>query len=245
MKKIQYTDFKTFVTTKKAPVQYVDFSTHYVIQAKDGYFEYETIIVKDSNADQTDFEAGIKLTANQTIIDTDGAFITRPKAAKAGWAFDAIPIEVTTSKLNSWESKLVDGTNRSGITSKIYNGMGDEITLSLLETTAVKTIVDFEPPYDYEVIGGQVQQNSKPLTNIRVWVTAVPDVPAGSGGSKEMVGGINLKFLDPADKIEADGRVSKYMTYNATYHTNKLRLTFKYDVGVQHDILIIFEVFKA
>jgi hypothetical protein len=60
-----------------------------------------------------------------------------------------------------------------------------------------------------------------------------------------MIGGVNLKFVDPSDKVEADGRVSKYMSYSATYHTNKLRVILKHNAGIQHEVMLIIEMFKV
>lgn len=177
--------------------------------------------------------------------DNDEAIITRPKAAKAGWTYFLNPVEFTTSKLDSVHSKKHDGNNRSNATYKIYDANDVEITAVENESNAVKTVVDYEPTHDYEIIGGQLQQHTKPATNIRLWVVGVPDVPENYGGSKEMVGGVNLKFIDPTDKVNADGRVSKYMAYSSTYHTNKLRLILKHNPGIQHEVMMIFEMFKA
>jgi hypothetical protein len=202
----------------------------------------DSIVENHVNIPTIDNEISVKI--NQPK-DADDAIIIRPKAAKTGWTYFLNPVEFTTAKLNSIHSKKHDGSNRTNTTYKIYDSNDVEITAVQDELNAVKTIVDFEPLYDYEIIGGQLQQHTKPNTNIRLWVIAVPDVPENSGGSKEMVGGVNLKFIDPADKVSADGRVSKYMTYNATYHTNKLRLILKHDAGIQHDVMMVFEMFKA
>lgn len=176
--------------------------------------------------------------------DTNGRIMVRPTAAAAGWVFSLIPIEFSTAKLNSLHAKKPDGTSRAGISYKIYDANDAEITDAQNEGNAVKTVIDFEPPHDYEIIGGYVQQKVTPTTDMRMWVVAVPDVPEAYGGSKEMVGGVNLKFIDPTDKVNADGRVAKYMAYNATYHTNKLRLIVKHDAGIQHDLLLILEMFR-
>lgn len=194
-------------------------------------------------ADAIDFLKGSEVRLDE-LKDIDGNLLIRPKAAKAGWVFGMIPIEITTAKLNCYTAQLVDGTTRSGITAKIYDEDDVEITTQEGEVNAVKTIIDFEPTFDYEIIGGQLQQKTKPTTTVRTWVIAVPDIAAPTG-SKEMIGGVNLEFLDPADKVNADGRVSKYMAYNATYHTNKLRFVFKHNAGVQHDVLIVLDLFRA
>lgn len=203
------------------------------------------LIINDGSNDITIISNAINFLKDIQQLDSDGSVIIRPKAAKKGWVFGIIPLEFTTSKLNSVFSKLPDNTNRSGITYKIYDSNDSEITNSQNEVDAVKTVIDFEPTYDYELIGGQIQQHTKPTTDIRLWVVAVPDISVSYGGSKEMVGGVNLKFIDPADKVNADGRVSKYMTYNATNHTNKMRLIIRHDAGVQHDLIIFFDIFRA
>jgi hypothetical protein len=178
-------------------------------------------------------------------LDSDGASLIRPKAAKAGWTYHLLPIEFTTSKLSSLYAKKPNGDNRSGITYQIFNSDGDEISGSQYESTAVKTVVNFEPTYDYEVIGGHIQQHTKPTTDVRLYVVAVPDVSEAYGGSKEMVGGVNLKFIDPTDRITADGRVSKYMVYNSVYHTNEISVIVRHEAGVQHELLLLLEIFKA
>jgi hypothetical protein len=188
---------------------------------------------------------GTKTRPQKIDLDTDGAAISRPKAAKKGWVFSLLDIEFKTAKIGSFYSKQKDGTDRTGIGIKFYDVNETEITSSENEANCVKTVVTFEPTYDYEVIGGQLQQIDKPVTDIRVWVIAVPDVPYAYGGSREMIGGVNLKFIDPTDKIYADGRVAKLMSYSATYHTNKLEFTLKHEAGVQHDIMILLELFRA
>jgi hypothetical protein len=239
---LEWTTFKLQIINK-GKLRFVDRDVMYLCY----YNDLETSILKDSGSDQTDFETNYKSLANKSVenLDTDGAVILRPKAAKAGWTYFLCPIEFTTSKLASVVSKQADNTDRSGITYKIYNSSNVEITDSADEATATKTVVDFEPSYDYEVIGGQIQQHTKPTSDIRVWVIGVPDISEAYGGSKEMVGGVNLKYIDPTDKVSADGRVTKYLAYNATYHTNKLRLIIRHDAGIQHDLLLVLEMFKA
>ena len=45
--------------------------------------------------------------------------------------------------------------------------------------------------------------------------------------------------------VKVDGRAPKYMTYNATYHTTKLRLVFRHAAGYKHKMHMVFELFKA
>lgn len=238
---LSWTDFKAQVISK-GKLRYADRGSFYIIE----YGDLRCSINKDSGADQTDFETNYKSLGNKTVesVDVDGAQILRPKAAKSGWTYLLCPIEFTTAKLNSISATKYDNSNRAGITYKIYDSNDVEITTSQNEGSAVKTVIDFEPSFDYEIIGGHLQQHTKPTSNIRLWIVGVPDISEQSGGSKEMVGGINLKFIDPSDKVNADGRVSKYMKQHQTLHTNKLRMILRHDAGVQHEVMMILEMFK-
>lgn len=239
---LNWTDFKTKIFNK-GKLRYIDRESFYICK----YDDFQCSFNKDNETDHVDFENNYKSHANKNIenIDQDGALISRPKAAKSGWTYFMCPVEFATSTLNSAYCNKYDNTNRAIVTYKIYDSNNNEITDILNEINAVKTIIDIEPNYDYEIIGGQLQQYIKPNSDIRLWVVAVPDVPEQYGGSKEMVGGVNLKYIDPTDKVHADGRVSKYMTYSASNHTNKLRLILRHDAGIKHDLMMVLETFKA
>ena len=243
---VTWTEFKKFVDARWLSIQYVEISGNYHMKAIDGYFELECILpIGVDNADTNDFEANYKAAGNKSFSDVDGTPNLRMKAAKKGWVYALIPMEATTSTVGGVDSKLVDGTDRAGISIKIYDSDDAEITDPANEGNAVKTVLSFEPTYDYEIIGGQLQQIEKPTTDIHVWIIAVPDVPAAYGGSKEMIGGVDLKFIDPTDKLQADGRVSKLMSYSATYHTNKLHAVLKHGAGVKHSFMMCIELFHA
>ena len=204
--------------------------------------------VNDGTADisgvsnQIDYLKGIVVTPK----DADGSVIMRAKAAKAGWTYHLTAPEFTTSKIDSLYHKDVAGTDLSQCTVKYYDASNVELTTQgTCDTDCVKTVFSFEPAWDYEIIGGTIKTVGAVTENVRVWVIAVPDIPAIYGGSKVMVQSVNLKFIDPNNGIEADGRASKYMTYSATYHTNKLQLILKHPAGHQEDIMMAFEVYKA
>src|SRR6185295_3446720 len=90
-------------------------------------------------------------TFNYNNKDVDGALIVRQKAAKKGWSFWAIPIELTTSTLATLYCKTADGNDIPGITCKIYDANNAEITTGGLANinlaACVKTVIDFEPAF--------------------------------------------------------------------------------------------------
>lgn len=181
-----------------------------------------------------------------TPKDIDGSVIIRSKAAKAGWTYHLTAPEFVTSTISSLYHKDVAGSDLNESTLKFYDTNNVElITQGTCDTDCVKTVLSFEPTWDYEIIGGTVKTSEAVTENIRIWVVAIPDVTAQYGGSKVMVQGINLKFVDPDNGVEADGRVAKYMTYSATNHTNKLQLIIKHPAGVKVAMIIAFEVYKG
>lgn len=181
-----------------------------------------------------------------TPKDADGSIISRTKAAKAGWTYHLTAPEFVTATINSLVHQDVSGNNLNEASVKFYDTNNTELTTQgSCDTDCVKTVFTFEPTWDYEIIGGTLKTLGSVTQNVRVWVVAVPDVSAQYGGSKVMIQGANLKFIDPNNGIEADGRASKYMTYSATYHTNKLQVTIKHPAGCKEEIMMAFEVFRA
>lgn len=209
-------------------------------------FEPADIDVEDNAADLSDFETNFKAGANKKLEskDSDGTALSRTKITTTGWSFQLHSLEFKTSQLDSVYSKKADGTDIGFANIKCYNAAGTLLTTQeSCDTDAVKTVIDWEPTYDYECLGGMLKQLTAPTEDIRVWVIGVPDVPAAYGGSKEFVSSVNLKYMS-GDGVTADGRAPKYMTYSATYHTNKLRLVFTHAAGYKHSMQMIFEIFR-
>lgn len=252
-KKLEWTDFKAFVAAKLVSMQYLEDAKFYYIYAVDGAIQVSCQLDKNpsDNTDLNDFVNNYKPTANTNLnqLDTDGAMIVRNKAAKKGWTFCSLPFEFETARLSdTLYSKDASDNSRSFITLKAYNSSDVEVTtpgvLGANYATITKTVIDFEPPYDFEIIGGDLRTLTTITDDMRLWIIAAPDIPAGSGGSKEMGGGINIKYLAPGNVFSVDGRVSKYAVYNATYHTNKIRLILKYPPGANENLMVVIQLYK-
>lgn len=246
-----WSTFKSLVVSKEVRPQYYETNTNYEVFFDEGNYVWSIGLLK-GDSDCMDFETNYKSSWNLPVSsrDSDGANIFRNKAAKKGWSYAIIPIEFETSRRQTsttFYSKLADGTDRSDITLKCYDANDAEVTtdgaLDVNWATIVKTVIEFEPTYDYEVIGGYIRTLNDITSDIRLWIIAVPDIAAPSG-SKEMVGGLNLNFLKPENSFNVDGRVSKYLTYSSTYHTNKLRFIFKYPAGTHESIVINIEHYR-
>jgi hypothetical protein len=185
--------------------------------------------------------------------DSDGSPLQRTKITTTGWHYQLHGVEFETSKLDSIQSKKVDNSEYGFTTVKFYklvNGaevqiIGDDLNQTYLDSNCVKTVIDWEATHDLEIIGGLLRQQAVPTEDIRLWVVGVPDVSEAYGGSKPFAVNINLMYIGLEDGVRVDGRAPKYLAYNATYHTTKLRLILRHSAGFNHKLHMIFELFKA
>lgn len=249
--KVEWAAFKAFVSARYLSIQYIEDNKFYYMKALDSAFTLECELDKNptDTTELTDFETNFKAKGNQSFSDIDGIPFARLKASKKGWNFWAVPIEISTSTLGgSVYCKDAAGTDIAGITCKIYKADGSEITTAgLLDANlnqCVKTVLDFEPAFDYEMIGGALRINSNPAQDVRLWVIGAPDIPAIYGGSKEFASGVNLKFMAPDSSFEIDGRVTKYVTYSAVTHSGKLRVILKHPAGANVNLQFIIHTYR-
>lgn len=261
----RWTAWKAVYATKGLPYQYEDDGQIYTIWTYDGPEVHICQIWKNTipdaivasydqatnDADKTDFETNYKSLGNATLsqIDSDGAQIVRQKAAKRGWSFWSVPVEITTSSLGgALFCQDNAGTNIPWVSSKIYDGNNAEITtaglLNANLNTCVKTIIDIEPTFNFEIIGGSLRINSNPSQDIRLWIVAAPDIPAIYGGSKEFASGINIKFLAADNSWQVDGRVTKAVTYDPVNHSGKIRMIIKHPAGTQVNLMFVVELYR-
>jgi hypothetical protein len=119
------------------------------------------------------------------------------------------------------------------------------------DSDATRTIIDFEPTYNYEIIGGQIDLPSdlKDGTTNQWYLSAVgvPDYGAGAPfyGSVPFINEVNLEAVT-TQKVVSDGRAISYMAYNyAGYpHTNKMRVIVKHPAGAQKRFQLLLEHFR-
>lgn len=179
--------------------------------------------------------------------DASGRPISRMAATINGWHYHSREFEISMSKLDGVKSYDASNALFADYTCQIYDTNGTEITLQANEGNAVRTRLVWSPSYDYEVLGGKLHQHTRPTTSVRMSAIAGP-VDLGMGYCKAFVPSINLKYVDPAQEINSDGRASKFMaltTEGVPVPTNKFEINFYYNQGDTHEAAMIFEVFKA
>lgn len=241
---LDWTGFKQFITDSSLSFIYIsepDGVSYSVFSMYQG-FTLKSYIKHDT-ADHTDFEDNYKSIGNSKLADSDGTSLSRIKAATAGWTYQSRNIEVVTSKLTSVFNNDHTGLGWGDAVVKFYDMNDVELTTQNdLDTSCVKTVLDWEPLYDMELIGGSATIAAAPADDVRIWCVGVPDLVPAVGGTKIMVSGINFKFNRT---VNLDGRVAKKMLYSATYHTNKMRTILTHPAGEQHAMSIVWEHYKS
>src|SRR3954464_5724144 len=112
-----WTGWKAVYAAKGSPFQYDDDGALYTIWTYDADEIHMCQIWKgtvpdlavaaysqaQNDSDKSDFETNFKSLGNMPLsqLDTDGASIVRIKAAKRGWSFWSIPIEIVSSTLGA------------------------------------------------------------------------------------------------------------------------------------------------
>jgi len=179
--------------------------------------------------------------------ELDGRISVRTTAVITAKNFQLKVFSFVPGDPSSLHDKKVSGTsmvNANTVTMTCYDG-SDTVTTD--PASAVKTVLDYEPSWDYEVISGKLVTPEVIRTGTTeqwfVAVIAVPDIPAIYGGSIQFVTPVNLEVLGDG-YVVSDGRAAKYLTYNATYHTNKIRWIFWHPTGSHPRFQIYVETFQ-
>jgi hypothetical protein len=245
MVEISWAEMKNFVDSRNLSIQYLDRGNFYVLRAFDGVF---TVGTEVKGSDKTDFETNYKASGNQSFSDNSGRPQSRVAYAKKGWSISNHTMVLETSNLTGYSSQSDDESELGCCNLKFYKRSGANWVECSDQTDAdsncEKTVMDFEPSYDYEILGGSLVQQSNPSQEVRFWCTGVPDIPANAGGSKPFItGGYDLRFLG-SNELLIDGKSPKFLSYNNTYHTNKLRKTFIHAAGFKHKVQITFQYFR-
>ncbi len=212
----------------------------------------DAVVAKDDDGtkDISDVNDGVNYLKDIENLpsDADGVPLSRTKITQSGWHFQAHVFEFTTSKLASTYSKDIDDDDLGFLTIKYYDSSDVELvagTQAELDSDCVLTVIDWEPDYNYEIIGGTLYQSVVPSTDVRLWILAVPDLTPAQGGSIPFVeGGLNLKHMGTGPIVDLDGKTPKLMSYDATYHTNKFRFTTRHNAGAQCPLMIMFKIFE-
>lgn len=244
-----WTGWKAVQTAKGGIHQYDDNGTVYTIWFYDGPEAHICNIWKSTvpnnvvsggysqnqnNADKTDFETNFKSTGNALLVPhaLDGRPNIRTTTASKTHNFNLKVFSFVPGDHTKLINKAADFTDAGDVTMICYDVNGNVTTN---QSSAVKTVLDWEPTYNYEIIGGWMDIPSGIAGGTQgQWyfqVVGVPDVPSYMGGTIPFIYPTDMALIYSA-QIVSNGRASQYLTYNATYHTNKLRWIMRHPANV-------------
>jgi hypothetical protein len=122
------------------------------------------------------------------------------------------------------------------------------IWVAATDVDATKTVLDWEPHYNYEIIAGSMDLPGDLIGGVTdEWylaVIGVPDYPPQYYGQVSYISEVNLEAVQ-ASRIVSNGHATSYMPYQlgGAPGTNKLRFVFKHPAGGQKRFQILIEHF--
>lgn len=254
MKRIRdWTEFKKYLDRGLSPQEIADDDNEGQVNIIliDGFLKvyfraYKGNETDDTSTEWTEYKNNYQANANKTFTDSNGIPLARTKITKSGWHYQAHGTEFVTAKLNSVFNEDANGNDLGLTTIKYYDNNNVELvagTQAELDANCVKTVFSWESDQDIDVIGGILEQPVPPTKDVRVWVIAIPDLPAANGGSVPFTqGGVNLRYI--SGSLDIDGKTAKTLPYDSTYHTSKFEIIVKHDTGYQTPIHMIFNLFR-
>lgn len=200
----------------------------------------------DGTQDITDVATAINyLKGFNFEIDEDGRQIVRPAATIKGWSYQAYFFEIETAS-GEYYNHNQNGQDLNEIVVTRYDN-NNQITNVTLDT--VKTVITLKRPFDFEIVSGGITQKTRPVSPVRLWVTAglYNELNNYSEIStvKFVEGGMNLEYFDSA---HTDGRAAKYVKHTTTgapFPTNRFQYTITHPAGHLHKIQIRMDLYKA
>jgi hypothetical protein len=184
------------------------------------------------------------------LVTTDGRITVRESTANRTTSFKLRAISFYTSELVEGFHNVSPITDQDygDVTMRLFKADGSEITTEEDEILAVKTILDFEPHYNYEIIGGflDIPSDLKDGTTDQWFISAVgvPDYTPEYFGQIDFISEVNIEAVTAA-RVTSDGRAVSYLPYNhgGMPHTNLLRFTIKHPVGARKRFQLYIEHF--
>jgi hypothetical protein len=201
-------------------------------------------------------------TVSSDVKDADNRLMVRHVATKTEYRYSPRSLDFYTAKHGSLYNRshygdgTIDGAPDIGDAwLKFFDASNTEIAKgneesdldyqARLTSTCTKTVMYFEPAFDYDVFGAKLQFRNIPQDRAYFWFVAAPDVPAEYGGNVVfMGGGMNIAFFAEKDTFECDGKTVSTVTYDGTYHSGKVALIVKHNVGTQIGIQLIYQFYS-
>ena len=164
-------------------------------------------------------------------IASDGQTYSKVTHVKSGRFLNALFVVFSTSEKTSNDTtgyvsiKLFDGDNETEDASQ-----------------ANKTVLDFEPPFDYEIYGGGIQSLKDMVNDFYVSAIILPHVPSNFGGSVYNIR--NKLLIQPREDVFRGGFGAVELLYDNNLHTNCIRIIVNHDRGIKNKFQLELQYYK-
>lgn len=228
MHKVEWSQFKNFVSERSLSIQYIDLNYKYEMKAFDGIFHLECELDKNPSdtTDLLDFETNYKPNGNKKIslVDSLGLPLYKNQVVGDEWHYEPRCFDYFVGKYNSLYNRKRDGNGSiesaidyNDATMKFYANDGTELIKGESETdeefqdrldlNCYMTDVIWTPTYDRKCIGANIQINNSPNWSCYLW-SDVDLTAIGLGFIPYLAGGLNLQFLTDGNSFQIDARTA-------------------------------------
>lgn len=256
IEQITWARFKEILASTNINWIYVEeLSDNYSTLVNFGGFTLKAYLTNNT-ADHTEFLADYKDLAFKLNSDTNGRPFVQNVIAPKGWGYIDLSFNfklnetgVNCSKLTFDVSRDLDGATDFGGLSEEFLKSDFTKIVSPVASDFTNNIrwrrIDFEPTFDYVIVGGRFSVAAPTDNHGRVWCYGAPDVPSSLGGSHPFMVEKSLTHITKDQSFIADGRTAKLMPYDATYHTNKLTAFLNHELSESGHIEISYQMYVA
>ena len=158
-----------------------------------------------------------------------------------------------TSRFISFATALpdsLDNTDENAVDygDVVYSMRDAANAVTLVPAAAVRTLIDFQPPFDYEISAGTIFLPSALAgADENLWelhVRAAPDIPAAYGGSIPFVANNRIKWIK-GQRLDLDASLNPAEVTGALSPlARKIRFTFLHPAGASSEFQVNMQVFK-
>lgn len=168
-----------------------------------------------------------------SILQGNVDVLTQDQIKFEGWYLSPQWMDFTTSvsgSLYNCDKNQVD----LGFSTISFYDQNDVVLVDQesIAASCVKTVVDWQPTFDYAMLEIHFHQETAPTASVRVWAIGAPS----SVNLALNNGGADISLFDIETVVASVKQNPTVARYVNGLDTNKLRFIFRHDVNFQHHI---------
>jgi hypothetical protein len=228
----EYKDFYA-INSKGSYINYIDYPNYYYLWL---CFREQKLFVPylpKGTSDSLDFETNFKAQCNLAQANE-----VRLRTCRYGRKQHCRFVSVVTASQDNFDNTDYLDVDYGDVT---YTMVDASRNVTIVDSEAKETWIDWMPNYSYEVRGGSVYIPTELSGDLNAWeihVVGAPDIPKEYGGCLNFLANPKIKWNRGA-KVECNSELDPAeATYMPGIPANKIRFIFKHPVGAQVEFQI-------